>query len=80
MKAQMNRRNYNNNRIINAKAAQFKITRQNVFMAVMFSAYAFGVKAFGFLRNLVTVGSSPFDNLNRGQIRQMWYLQCMYRP
>lgn len=75
MKTSMNRRNYNNNRFVSAKAAQFKVTRQNVVLAAMFAAYHFGVKAFSFLGNLVRVGSSPYENLNRGQLRKMYWLQ-----
>lgn len=40
----------------------------------------FGMKAMGFFRNLVTVGSTPFSNLNRGQMRRMSWLFAMYRP
>lgn len=40
----------------------------------------FGYKAMGFLRNLVTVGNTPFQNLNRGQMRRMSWLFAMYRP
>lgn len=75
MKTSMNRRNYNNNRVIANKANQFKITRQNVVLAAVFAAYHFGVKAFGFLQNLVTVGCNPFEGLNRGQLRKMYWLQ-----
>ncbi len=77
MKTSMNRRNYNNNRVIANKATQFKITRQNVVLAAVFAAYHFGVQAFGFLQNLVTVGRNPYEGLNRGQLRQMYWLQYM---
>lgn len=41
----------------------------------------FGYKATaGFLSRLMTVGSTPFENLNRGQARRMWWLFAMYRP
>jgi hypothetical protein len=73
MKTTMNRRNYNNNRVVSAKAAQF--TRQNVVLAAVFAAYHFGVKAFGFLQSLVTTGRNPYEGLNRGQLKQMYWLQ-----
>lgn len=41
---------------------------------------AFGYKAVSFLRNLVTSGDTPFQNLSRGQMRRMWWLFAMYRP
>jgi len=75
MKTSMNRRNYNNNRIIANRASQYKVTRQNVVLAAVFAAYHFGVKAFSFLQNLVTVGGNPYDGLNRGQLRRMYWLQ-----
>ena len=39
----------------------------------------FGMRSMNFIQSLLTVGSTPFENLNRGQVRQMWWLQCMYR-
>lgn len=39
----------------------------------------FGMRSMNFLGSLLTVGCTPFENLNRGQMRQMWWLQCMYR-
>lgn len=41
----------------------------------------FGYKmTAGFFSRLLTVGSTPFENLNRGQARKMWWLFAMYRP
>lgn len=74
MKAQMNRRNYNNNKNIAARAQAYKITRQNILVSAMIVAFNFGVKAFSFLNNLVTVGRSAYDGLHRGHIRQMYWL------
>lgn len=74
MKTTMNRRNYNNNRGVNNKAAQFKITRQNVVLAAVFAAYHFGVKAFSFFHSLVTTGRNPYEGLNRGQLKRMYWL------
>jgi hypothetical protein len=34
----------------------------------------------GYLSKLITVGCTPFENLNRGQARKMWWLFAMYRP
>jgi len=79
MKNSMNRRNYNNNRFVSNKARNYKITRQNIFVAVAMAAMNFGVQAFSFLRNLVTVGCNPFEGLNRGQLRQMYWLQYVVR-
>lgn len=39
----------------------------------------FGLRTMNFINSLVTVSMGPFAGLNRGQLRQMWWLQCMYR-
>lgn len=79
MKNSMNRRNYNNNRILNAKRDTFKITRQNIFVAAAMVAINFGVQVFSFLNNLITSGSHPYEGLTRGKLRQMWWLPCLVR-
>ena len=52
--------------------------RPNTVMALIAMAN-FGMKAFSFLNSLLTIGCTPFENLNRGQLRQMSWLFCMYR-
>lgn len=48
-------------------------------VATLIALANFGMKAFGFLSNLLTIGSTPFEGLNRGQLRQMSWLYCLYR-
>lgn len=39
----------------------------------------FGMRTMSFINSLCTVSDGPFNGLNRGQLRQMWWLSCMYR-
>ena len=48
-------------------------------LGAILSVMTFGAIPFGYFRNLVTEGSNPFAELNRGQLKQMWWLQCLYR-
>lgn len=75
MKTTMNCRHYNHtpfNRVDN-----YKITRQNIYVSVAIMAINFGMQAYSFLRNLVTIGGNPYEGLNRGQRRQMYFLPYM---
>lgn len=72
--ATMNRRNFNNSRNLANRIKNYKVTRQNVFISAMIVAYNFGMQAFSFLRNLVTVGGNPYAGLHRGHLRRMYWL------
>lgn len=74
MKTQMNSKNYNNNQNSANRKKAYKITRQNIIVSAMIVAFNFGIKAFGFLQNLVTIGGSPYEGLNRGHLRKMYWL------
>ena len=53
-------------------------TRFTPVMALMALAN-FGLRSMGFLSSLLTVGSGPFEGLNKGQMRKMSWLFAMYR-
>lgn len=76
MKAQFNHRNYRNNVKRNSNNGRMNVS--TLLMCMAFSAISFGVVSYSFLRNLVIEGCNPFERLNRGQMRQMWFLRCMY--
>jgi hypothetical protein len=75
MKAQMTRQNYRQPRI---SRSNYQPKFNTVMFAMAMSMYNFGVRTMSFLRSLVTVGSGPFDGLNRGQLRKMYWLRYMY--
>ena len=74
MKTAMNRRTYNNNRVIRNRANINKF-RSSMTVAALVAVVNFGLQAFSFLRNLVTIGGDPFGGLNRGQLKKMYWLQ-----
>ena len=39
----------------------------------------FGIKTLSFFDKLFTVSEGPFSGLNRGQLKKMSWLYCMYR-
>jgi len=51
----------------------------NLTVLALIGLYNFGVTALRFINNMVTVSDGPFAGLNRGQMRQMSWLFCMYR-
>lgn len=71
----MNRRAYNNNRVIRNKINSQNTFRNRMTVAALIAVVNFGIQAFSFLRNLVTIGGDPYGGLNRGQLRRMYWLQ-----
>lgn len=73
MKNSMTRQNFRN---------QVNRTYRNttyVALSMIIGLMNFGQATLGFFKNLVTVSDGPFAGLNRGQMRQMSWLFCMYR-
>jgi hypothetical protein len=73
MKHQFNHRNYRNNFMRNVGKS---MTVSMIAMSIALTN--FGIKAVGFLANLVTIGSGPFEGLNRRQLKDMYWLRYMY--
>jgi hypothetical protein len=48
-------------------------------LSLLLGVIAFGAAVGGYFRNLVTEGGGPFSGLNRGQLRKMSWLFCLYR-
>lgn len=67
-------RNFNNNRVYNSVRNH---SPRFHFVTVATMLMNFGHRVMSFLGSLVTVGFSAYDGLNRGQIRQMWWIQCL---
>jgi hypothetical protein len=57
------------------KAFSFKTT---VLISLM-ALNTFGHKALSFFDKLFTVSDGPFAGLNKGQLKKMSWLYCMYR-
>ena len=70
-------RNFNNARVYNS--IRNKYTPKFNFITVATLLMNFGHGVMTFLGSLVREGCTPFEGLNRGQMRQMWWLQAMYR-
>lgn len=66
--------NHNTNRK-QVKAFNFK----NVAILSLIALHNFGVQTLSFFDKLFTVSEGPFAGLNRGQLRKMSWLYCMYR-
>lgn len=75
MKQTQNFRNQVNQAYRNAR----QISMRHIAVSMLIGLAMFGQQAFGFFKNLVTVSDGPFAGLNRGQMRQMSWLFCMYR-
>jgi len=52
---------------------------KGIAVTAMIALVNFGVRGLRFLNSLITVGSTPFEGLNRGQLRRMSFLFAMYR-
>jgi hypothetical protein len=76
MKQSMTRQNF---RRISNNVRNFRPNAKNITVMALIALANFGTKSFSFLNNLLTVGSTPFEGLNRGQLRQMSFLFAMYR-
>jgi len=75
MKHQFNHRTQRNRSNTNS----FRHSGTHLALSAILSVMTLGFVPYSFLKNLEVVGCNPFECLNRGQIRQMWFLQCMYR-
>jgi hypothetical protein len=76
MKQSMTRQNFRN---LRNNVRNFRPNAKHVTVMALIAMANFGIKAFSFINNLLTIGSTPFEGLNRGQMRQMSWLFCMYR-
>ena len=57
------------------KAFNFKST----VLLTLIAINNFGIKTLSFFDKLFTVSEGPFSGLNRGQLKKMSWLYCMYR-
>lgn len=48
---------------------------KNVAMMTLIAIHTFGVKALSFLERLEIVGKNPYESLNRGQLKRMYWLR-----
>ena len=74
MKHTFNHRNYRNK-----VGTQLRHTGTHMVLSALIGIMTLGALPYSFLRNLEIVGCNPFERLNRGQMRQMWFLRAMYR-
>lgn len=74
MKNTQNFRNQMNRAYRNA-ASSIRYAPLSLLMGVLILGAAVG----GYFKNLVTEGGGPFSGLNRGQLRKMSWLFCLYR-
>lgn len=52
---------------------------KNTAILTLMALNTFGHKALSFFDRLFTVSDGPFAGLNKGQLRKMSWLYCMYR-
>lgn len=48
---------------------------KQVAMTALMAFYSFGIKTLSFFDKLLTVGCTPYENLNRGQLKRMYWLR-----
>lgn len=64
-------KNTQTHRMPKVKAFNFKST---IVMSLI-ALNTFGYKAMSFFDKLLTIGCTPYENLNRGQLKRMYWLR-----